>query len=549
MAMVFAAPLWLFGLLPWVAVLIYCLLGQRPRQDVPFLELWQDARDLKPRHRRFAVPPAAVILGLLAALSGILAASGPAWIVKTPGAREISLVIDRGVTMSARGQHQERYKESAEAVAEQLQTRFGRQISARVVVVPPVVGEPDSRSIDLAEIREFLRSLPPTARDTSADINLAIRDQLTQGARVVVAITDGVVTGDERLVRVAPSEPPANVGIRALAARQTPTTQVMVSVHNDSSLDSAVIELRSGDRRRERSITLPAAGQTQSHFFDLPSLDALIGCRIVVNDDLPADNAAVLARSRRWPRLEVVGSVGEAVLRMIDSYQRQRPADADSTTVMIARDLPSAGDRPAVILPPIRNAASPATTPAGLIVADHPVSAHLPADALEGDLRVAASPPAGFEPVIRQGEKTLVAVRTEPRQAWVGFESDLFTARPAYVVLWTNIFTWVGGGGDTFTATTVDQIGDTWRLVESIAGEFAPRMGPGVYDRLDGSTVAVNTRPIDLRHGNAGDWRKELDAMDFRHISSRRNLGQWAVLAASGFLMLALATWPMRKGS
>ena len=39
--MTWAAPLWLLGLLPWSAVVLYLLWGRRRRTDVPFLDLWQ----------------------------------------------------------------------------------------------------------------------------------------------------------------------------------------------------------------------------------------------------------------------------------------------------------------------------------------------------------------------------------------------------------------------------------------------------------------------------------------------------------------------------
>lgn len=540
--MLFVSPLWLLALLPWAAVVIYCLLGQRPRQDVPFLELWQELHGPKPRHRRLAIPPAAIILGLLAVLFGILAAAGPAWLRNTPGAQHISLIIDRGLTMSARGQTQERYKELAGAAADAFRQRFGQRISARVLTVPSS-GPP--KEISFADLPQFLQSLDATARDTTAEMGRSVVEQLAEPDRLVLVVSDHELpVSSSRAIRIGPADPPANVGIARLAARQSPTTQVMVTVRNDSAIDSAILEVRSGDHRVERSLSLPVRGQSQNLFFEFPALDEMVGCRLTVSDELGADNAAVLARRRRWPRLETLGGASEAVLRMVDIYQKKRRPDADSRVVVIARDVATAGDRPAVLLGGAARDAAPADS---ATVHDHPVAADVRWDDLGSDVRVAGAPPAGFEPVVTRGDKTLLAVRPDPRQAWVGFDSVEFASRPQFVVFWTNVFNWVGEGGETFSSASVEEIEQTWRLVEPTAGAYASRMGPGIYEQLNGTVEAVSVGEVRLPRPAPSDWRQALDRIDLQQVTERRDLSLFALLAAMGLVVLSLAFWPTRQ--
>lgn len=75
--MSFAAPSWLLLFVPWGALLVYLLMGRRPRTDVPFLQLWQGPIQA-PRVRRSVRPmPLWIALWLLAVAVAIAAAGGP----------------------------------------------------------------------------------------------------------------------------------------------------------------------------------------------------------------------------------------------------------------------------------------------------------------------------------------------------------------------------------------------------------------------------------------------------------------------------------------
>src|ERR1700722_18934036 len=96
--MQFLAPLWLIGLIPWAGLAIWLLRGSGDTTHVPFVRLWPSGATAK-SSRAFRIPPLAVASMLAAILLWILAAAGPAWGVQS--GRSITLIVDRGLTMSA----------------------------------------------------------------------------------------------------------------------------------------------------------------------------------------------------------------------------------------------------------------------------------------------------------------------------------------------------------------------------------------------------------------------------------------------------------------
>src|SRR6187397_1804737 len=106
--MVWTSPIWLLGLLPWAAATLLLHVARRPRRNIPFLSLWKVEMPREAHRRRFALPPIAILLGLLAALLAILAAAGPGLRGRGSG---LAIVIDTGATMSARAETRERYAE------------------------------------------------------------------------------------------------------------------------------------------------------------------------------------------------------------------------------------------------------------------------------------------------------------------------------------------------------------------------------------------------------------------------------------------------------
>src|SRR5688572_29714166 len=97
------APIWLLGLLPWAALVVWFLWGRRRVTDVPFVELWKWPVAARPsRQRRWSPPPLAILAIVLAMLLAVLGAARP-W-VDLPAAAvkadaKLSVIVDRGITM------------------------------------------------------------------------------------------------------------------------------------------------------------------------------------------------------------------------------------------------------------------------------------------------------------------------------------------------------------------------------------------------------------------------------------------------------------------
>ncbi len=110
------------------------------------------------------------------------------------------------------------------------------------------------------------------------------------------------------------------------------------------------------------------------------------------------------------------------------------------------------------------------------------------------------------------GSSILVAIREQPvRQVWVGFESSTFaTTSKDCVIFWTNVFDWLGQGGDEFVSEPVQLIGDEWKLqTPALPGVD---LSPGIYKRSDGAMRALNATDIRLNPLPQSDWQTHLNA-------------------------------------
>src|SRR5687767_12939353 len=97
--MIFSAPLWLIALGPLAAVVVYLLWGRRRQEAVPFLDLWVGpVKGPRPK-RRFAAPPLALALAILAMLLAAVGAARPAiWDARR--GPPLTVIVDRGATMA-----------------------------------------------------------------------------------------------------------------------------------------------------------------------------------------------------------------------------------------------------------------------------------------------------------------------------------------------------------------------------------------------------------------------------------------------------------------
>jgi hypothetical protein len=535
----FTSPISLLLLLPWVGVTIWLLWGRRHTRAVPFLNLWPSDQPVRRARRRVQLPPMALGMALLAMLLAIVSSAGP--IVRTRGARDagtITLILDRGITMSADHRRQQVLDQAAEAL---------RLLGPGPLDFVPV---PDGR-VHRTDRRAWLATaekLPGTRLDTHDAVALAIRQAIDRGDGPVLVLTDHSINSTQRTIQIAPSTALANVGIVHLAARAAPRAQVMVTLRNQSDLSRASLQIISGDKTITRAIDLPAGGQVQDYFFDLPAMGETVTAQLQVHDDLPADNVAYLARRSAWPVIEIRTSVPPEVRRVIEAYSRARPSSEGAAHVSVVSSIDQVrSDEPAVVVAEVSGPTLPQISPS---VISHPVTRDVDWASLS-NVMLAPHPPAGWNEILKLDNRAAVAVRPQPaRQVWIGFQSQDFARSSDFPVFWTNVVDWVGqaasAAGESYGAATSSMpLPVEWQRIgqsntEPRDPDSAPQ--PGLYRRSDGALRAVNLPPVSIDPLAPQDWRAGLAALNL-HGHNELKLAPWLLIAALLCLLGSSLLW------
>jgi hypothetical protein len=530
--MLLTAPLWLLALVPWAAVTLWLLWGARRREWVPFLPLWQGSAGKKRHKRSLEPPPIALAALILAMLLAILAAARPAFRLRGAGGR-LKVLVDRGVTMSAFANGHPRYVELAATLDRLLHGRW----AGRIEIIDVISGQSRSTSADrwLADVT----AMPRTAIDTSSLVRSAVARELASGEDPVVLLSDHPAgANDARFAQLSPRRPLSNVGIVGLSARETPSVQVMVTIRNDSARTSAELRVQESARR----IDLPSAGQEAHYFVDVPTLGDSVEVSLAAADELEADNAAWLVREVLPARPEIRSSLPDAVRRVIDVYQRARPAREASPTIAIVNrvsDLPS-GD-PGIV---VESALTGPAIAGELKVTSHPVTAIIDWFAATRGAKLAPSR-AGWTPLVTVGGHPLVAVREAPaRQIWIGFDSPDWPRSADFVVFWTNALDWLRGrGAGDLISHAVAPLPPGWKPTTPQPPGVQVNAWPGVYSRDNGETIATNALnvPIEPVLPDASALPRALLT-----ASAGRALSPWLLLAALACGALAALTWDRR---
>jgi hypothetical protein len=536
--MYFASPLWLLASVPWAGVALWLLWGRRPRTLVSFLELWRGPALQKPARRALQPPPIYLALVLAGILVALFAAAGPAFQTRRPG-NPITIIVDLGMTMSA--SNPPRFVTASEVAKERI---FGILSSATPVELVLIPGGSTIVST-VGQWSEAITSIHPTAIDTRAAVDQMVRERLVNFAGTIVLISDHQPpSSDPRLIQFPPTGQVENVGIVSIAARQTPAPQVMVRVWTDSGRKSVRLRVESGSERAEQSVELPARGLVKDIFVDLPRLGDSIEASLDSHDDLPADGQAALVREGSFPRIEQHAALPSRLLRMVDVYSKLRPPGEGSQVVSIVTaegEIPSAA--PAVVVPLI------ARVPAHGIVT---VTAHLITSAVNWNslalpVMATGDAPVGWQPVVKIGGRTIVAVRDgSVRDVWVGFDDARWATTPDYIVFWSNVFSWVGRGQERYTSSELGSWNNGWKLNAPQAATPTHIEGtwPGIYRTAGGAVAAFNAPalPIGLPPAEPSDWRLGLGATG-RSGGGAYPLSTIGFLVAMAFLATAALTW------
>jgi hypothetical protein len=529
------SPIWLAGLIPWLAITVWLLWGQRRRVPVPFLPLWQGPV-VGPRARRsIQMPPMAVAMALLAMLLGIAASTLPQ--ISTTGAGDesaVGMIVDRGISMSAGGPGNRRFRQAADNAWSLFETHF-RNAPVDLTIIP---GQRFGRTT-LRECREKINALIPTGVDTHSAVQAAVMARLAESKGPVLVISDQPLPiVSDRLIEIAPQMMVDDVGIAGIAACERPLSQVMVRIRNQSLLTDAQLIVTSNGQSVHRRIQLPKQGSEQDYFVDMNQLGLVVSAALDVRDDQAADKRAWLVREGSSPHIESQLPIPPELQRMIDVYQRARPATAGSSGLAVVGQLSQVPtDAPAVIIAPPNGATS--TGPATVI--RHPITDHVRWERLPASIQTAGEAPAGWTPLVLLGRQVLVAARPQPpRQVWIGFDAPGWASTPDYVVFWTNVFDWAGrSGGESFLGYPLNQWTAEWKLTDSTIGLSG--LWPGIYVRSDGATRAFNAPAVEFTSAPHSDWRSQLSGLSVR--SGRQGLAAPLLLVAMGCLLLGALAW------
>jgi hypothetical protein len=532
--MLFLAPFWLLGLALWVALTGWLLLGRRTRINVPFLRLWRAPTPTDRPRRGIQVPPIAILFALLAILLTIFAAAHP--IVRGAGATNktpISLIVDRGLSMSARGEHDLRFREVFTKAAAELRSQFG---SAPVDLL--FIPNGQVTRTDFEGAKNSVEQTLATAIDTKEMLGATINQRLAQTTGPVIVISDqSLPPTSRRLVEIPPQRAIEDVGIVSFAVRELPGPQVMVRVRNQSSLSAGSLIVDVGNGPIRQDLTLPARGSSRDYFVDVPKPGDVLSAELRVADDLPANNRAWLVREGSSARIEAHAPIAPELRRLIDVYQRARPRSQASAVVAVVEDISQLpADAPAILLPHMTDPIAPAP----LVISAHPVTNHVEWTRLPQPVRAVGQPPDGWVSLVSSAGPVLVAVRPGPlRQVWVGFDARDWAATTDFVIFWTNVFDWVGGGSQTYVSHSIDEWSPPWRSIEPLMGQEG--LWPGIYRRTDGTIRAFNDPDLALMPPAVLDWHEHLS--DLPPGALGRDVSGSFVIAALACMVLCAMTW------
>ncbi|MDP9173210.1 MAG: hypothetical protein M3O30_05000 [Planctomycetota bacterium] len=545
--MYFTSPIWFIGLIPWGIAVVWLLRGRGTPAAVSFLHLWKGPAFGAPPRKAMQAPPAAIVAAMVASFLAIAAAAGPYLSVQRGAPGRISIIVDRGLSMSAsNGRGELRFVEAAHMLDAAIRERsFDGGVDLRIVP-----GKWYER-VAVGRWLAVVETQPATGVSQLDDLANAVRGALANTNGPVFVISDwNLNIADPRLVQIAPTSLLANVGIESFSARISPHPSAMVRVLNQSPLDSAMLSIRSDGVTSSQKIELPPMGQSRNYFVDLPGAGKVLEVEIQANDNPAPDHRAWLVQQSAWPRIQARSALPAEVARMVEVYTRLRPPTESSRKISLVTSFDQIPpDEPAAIVvkqnPPARELSG-----AQVIVAKDSTLdlSHIDwAKILEG-ASAFKLPPGDWAPVVSAAGEAVVALRTAPgKQVWVGFDSPRLASTSDFVALWSAIFNWLGNGVPLYDAVKAGSLDGVWHLIHpagvSVSAEDLG-LTPGLYQGDSGRLRAVNAGAVAFSPASTIDWRPKLDAMLRQSNYEPRSLAAPLLLIALSLLCLAVICWP-----
>jgi hypothetical protein len=538
--MSFAAPWWLVGLVGWLAVTLW-VLRRRREKLVPFLSLWQRepvAHRRPPRQVR--TPPLPILAILLAILLAVVSAAMP-FLGNRYDATKLTIVVDRGLTMSAPSPSgAPRFVQAAQLARSALPAALPRS-SVDLTVVPPTNQNAPT------DFLQAIQNLGPTALLDPTTLAQTARQALDAGNTVVVLSDQPLGVANPRLIQISGQSAP-NIGIDSLSVRADPRPQAMVGIINNSTAPTATLTLHIDNQSLTRTIDLPPTGQRRNYFLDLPSPGSVIEAEIQTADPAALNHNAWAIRTSTWPNITRSKSLPEDLDRMIDVYARHRPPMKDSRRVaVITASDPIPAAVPVAILDNDPNDAQPLSSVDPLIVNTAPLDlSHLAWPTILPQSSIHPAPPGDWTPLVIAAGKTIVAARQQPaRQIWIGFNSERFSHQIDYVLFWSKIFDWLGGGSRAYNSNLAARLSSSWQLQTPPGTSLSASdigLVPGLYRRSDGALSAVNAPPTPPIASSIlpTDWRDQLSRAAASSAAAKP-LGPPLLLAADALCLAAAA--------
>jgi hypothetical protein len=273
---------------------------------------------------------------------------------------------------------------------------------------------------------------------------------------LLAAMLLGIVAAVGPMIRrnaLTVSIPSSDVRIETLAVRAAPTTQAMIRVLNESDLTTAKLSVRAGDAVVSENVGLPVRGEMQDYFLDLPVWNSTIDAELLAGE---FDHHLQASGGAAWPIVEGRGALPPEVERMIEVYGRHRVGGEGSKHIaVIAASENDIGEEPAAILMNSQSGFRGLATIEPLIVRDSSLTRFVDWDRALAGARVESPPEGDWQPLVSAAGIVVVALREEPvKQVWVGFNSDEFAHHADFVIFWSNVFDWLGDGGENYQSAT-----------------------------------------------------------------------------------------------
>ncbi|HEX2974224.1 MAG TPA: hypothetical protein VHP11_17955 [Tepidisphaeraceae bacterium] len=511
-------PAWLMLLAPWAALVALCLREFRPKVVVPFLGLWPAEPPGESKQRFWRVPPWAVVLLLLSLLLIVVALAQPALRRDRPALQEMTVVVDRGITMLAGG----RLRNAAQSLQKACEGLLSPDATIRV---EEVGSRADGEVVSAAGLWERL-SHPVSAMRVQDELRPIAARVAARGGTVV--LLSDMVDPPSGAVRCVPAGRPENVGIVSVTVNQG---KCLLTLRNDSSRTNAHVKLAgTGNRAVEQDLQLPARGGTSGYTLDVPS--ELLKVTLAEADDLEDDNVRWLV-PRYSANLVLAAGTPDRVQRFARSYAAGRAARPASRTVRITgwENLPE-NDAIVIAQGQTRVNLTQNAWPDHEILRD----VRIPKTVLAADrgaMRNATA--AGWSVLLGSPEQALLAVDDKHRRVWVGFEPASEQDVPDWLILLTNIADHLA---ETPHSTSRPRpLGDGWRRLEpGMAAEGEAGTRYGVYQRGE-TLVAINVAAPVLRECERTDIRSKILAE--ADAQSRVDLAKWLWLAAASLAAVA----------